>query len=198
MFGVGRGLWGLGPLTPSACAPPRYFFAVLTILTLLGLLNGLVLLPVLLSIIGPPPEVQDPRPTSPCPSPTLYPPLCIPHCPSPCPPFTLYPFLPCPVPTSTHPSPCTIPALPHPSLPRIQLAPYLHDPTPASPRPELPPSLPAPSDPIPASPLISLTPHSPRPTLTSPRTPCHPLLLHPCMSPVPLMPFPLYSGIPGG
>ncbi|KFU96339.1 Protein patched 1, partial [Chaetura pelagica] len=35
----------------------RYFFAVLTILTLLGLLNGLVLLPVLLSIIGPPPEV---------------------------------------------------------------------------------------------------------------------------------------------
>uniref|UniRef100_A0A8C8B754 Patched 2 n=1 Tax=Otus sunia TaxID=257818 RepID=A0A8C8B754_9STRI len=38
----------------------RYFFAVLTILTLLGLLNGLVLLPVLLSVIGPPPEVQDP------------------------------------------------------------------------------------------------------------------------------------------
>ncbi|KFO64544.1 Protein patched 1, partial [Corvus brachyrhynchos] len=35
----------------------RYFFAVLTILTLLGLLNGLVLLPVLLSVIGPPPEV---------------------------------------------------------------------------------------------------------------------------------------------
>ncbi|KGL83055.1 Protein patched 1, partial [Tinamus guttatus] len=33
------------------------FFAVLTILTLLGLLNGLVLLPVLLSVIGPPPEV---------------------------------------------------------------------------------------------------------------------------------------------
>uniref|UniRef100_A0A663MBD0 Patched 2 n=1 Tax=Athene cunicularia TaxID=194338 RepID=A0A663MBD0_ATHCN len=40
----------------------RYFFAVLTILTLLGLLNGLVLLPVLLSVIGPPPEVQDPIP----------------------------------------------------------------------------------------------------------------------------------------
>ncbi|NWZ20354.1 PTC1 protein, partial [Asarcornis scutulata] len=39
----------------------RYFFAVLTILTLLGLLNGLVLLPVLLSVIGPPPEVGDPR-----------------------------------------------------------------------------------------------------------------------------------------
>uniref|UniRef100_A0A672UVU7 Patched 2 n=1 Tax=Strigops habroptila TaxID=2489341 RepID=A0A672UVU7_STRHB len=38
----------------------RYFFAVLTILTLLGLLNGLVLLPVVLSVIGPPPEVQYP------------------------------------------------------------------------------------------------------------------------------------------
>ncbi|XP_051788392.1 protein patched homolog 1 [Erpetoichthys calabaricus] len=35
----------------------RYFFAVLTILTLLGLLNGLVLLPVLLSLLGPPAEV---------------------------------------------------------------------------------------------------------------------------------------------
>ncbi|KAM9691732.1 protein patched homolog 2 isoform 6-T6 [Dama dama] len=35
----------------------RYFFVVLTILTLLGLLHGLVLLPVLLSILGPPPEV---------------------------------------------------------------------------------------------------------------------------------------------
>uniref|UniRef100_A0A8B9NC45 Patched 2 n=1 Tax=Accipiter nisus TaxID=211598 RepID=A0A8B9NC45_9AVES len=43
----------------------RYFFAVLTILTLLGLLNGLVLLPVLLSVIGPPPEVRDLHPTSP-------------------------------------------------------------------------------------------------------------------------------------
>uniref|UniRef100_A0A669PDD7 Patched 2 n=1 Tax=Phasianus colchicus TaxID=9054 RepID=A0A669PDD7_PHACC len=40
----------------------RYFFAVLTILTLLGLLNGLVLLPVLLSVIGPPSE-----PVPPCP-----------------------------------------------------------------------------------------------------------------------------------
>jgi hypothetical protein len=30
---------------------------VLTVLTLLGLLHGLVLLPVLLSILGPPPEV---------------------------------------------------------------------------------------------------------------------------------------------
>lgn len=37
----------------------RYFFAVLTILTILGLLNGLVLLPVLLSVIGPPAEVSD-------------------------------------------------------------------------------------------------------------------------------------------
>ncbi|XP_037598787.1 protein patched homolog 2 isoform X3 [Cebus imitator] len=35
----------------------RYFFVVLTVLTLLGLLHGLVLLPVLLSILGPPPEV---------------------------------------------------------------------------------------------------------------------------------------------
>ena len=33
---------------------------VLTILTLLGLLHGLVLLPVLLSILGPPPEVTTP------------------------------------------------------------------------------------------------------------------------------------------
>uniref|UniRef100_A0A8C5LRP3 Patched 1 n=1 Tax=Leptobrachium leishanense TaxID=445787 RepID=A0A8C5LRP3_9ANUR len=35
----------------------RYFFAVLAILTLLGVLNGLVLLPVLLSFFGPYPEV---------------------------------------------------------------------------------------------------------------------------------------------
>ncbi|KAL4656131.1 hypothetical protein GN956_G6352 [Arapaima gigas] len=34
----------------------RYFFAVLTILTILGILNGLVLLPVLLSLMGPPAE----------------------------------------------------------------------------------------------------------------------------------------------
>lgn len=33
---------------------------VLTVLTLLGLLHGLVLLPVLLSILGPPPEVTIP------------------------------------------------------------------------------------------------------------------------------------------
>ncbi|KAI1883236.1 hypothetical protein AGOR_G00243140 [Albula goreensis] len=37
----------------------RYFFAVLAILTLLGVLNGLVLLPVLLSIMGPPAESED-------------------------------------------------------------------------------------------------------------------------------------------
>lgn len=37
----------------------RYFFAVLAILTVLGVLNGLVLLPVLLSFFGPCPEVSD-------------------------------------------------------------------------------------------------------------------------------------------
>uniref|UniRef100_A0A6I8NXS0 Patched 2 n=1 Tax=Ornithorhynchus anatinus TaxID=9258 RepID=A0A6I8NXS0_ORNAN len=39
----------------------RYFFVVLTVLTVLGLLNGLVLLPVLLSVVGPPAEVSDRR-----------------------------------------------------------------------------------------------------------------------------------------
>uniref|UniRef100_A0A3Q3VNA2 SSD domain-containing protein n=1 Tax=Mola mola TaxID=94237 RepID=A0A3Q3VNA2_MOLML len=39
----------------------RYFFAVLAILTVLGVLNGLVLLPVLLSYFGPYPEVKSPR-----------------------------------------------------------------------------------------------------------------------------------------
>ncbi|GAB1288799.1 Protein patched homolog 2 [Apodemus speciosus] len=34
----------------------RYFFMVLTVLTLLGLLHGLLLLPVLLSVLGPPPQ----------------------------------------------------------------------------------------------------------------------------------------------
>lgn len=67
LFGVGWSSWWLCPLTLSACGLPRYFFAVLTILTLLGLFNGLVLLPVLLSLIGPPPEVQDPHPVSPVP-----------------------------------------------------------------------------------------------------------------------------------
>ncbi len=41
---------------PLVCC--RYFFAVLAILTVLGVLNGLVLLPVLLSYFGPYPEVR--------------------------------------------------------------------------------------------------------------------------------------------
>ncbi|MEE6495256.1 hypothetical protein FKM82_001993 [Ascaphus truei] len=54
----------------------RYFFAVLTILTILGLLNGLVLLPVLLSLIGPPAEVTpaDNGSRLPTPSPEPLPP----------------------------------------------------------------------------------------------------------------------------
>ncbi|XP_030628941.1 protein patched homolog 1 [Chanos chanos] len=49
----------------------RYFFAVLAILTVLGALNGLVLLPVLLSYFGPYPEVSpvDGRSRLPTPSP---------------------------------------------------------------------------------------------------------------------------------
>ncbi|GCB64590.1 protein patched homolog 1 isoform X1 [Scyliorhinus torazame] len=49
----------------------RYFFAVLAILTALGVLNGLVLLPVLLSYFGPYPEVSplDGRTRLPTPSP---------------------------------------------------------------------------------------------------------------------------------
>ncbi|XP_028980455.2 protein patched homolog 1 isoform X2 [Esox lucius] len=49
----------------------RYFFAVLAILTVLGVLNGLVLLPVLLSYFGPYPEVTpvDGRSRLPTPSP---------------------------------------------------------------------------------------------------------------------------------
>lgn len=52
----------LTPEPAQAALPPpsRYFFMVLTVLTLLGLLHGLVLLPVLLSILGPPPEVTIP------------------------------------------------------------------------------------------------------------------------------------------
>lgn len=57
----------------------RYFFAVLAILTVLGILNGLVLLPVLLSVLGPPAEVTEdddagcqPIPT---PEPLLPPPM---------------------------------------------------------------------------------------------------------------------------
>lgn len=36
----------------------KYFFIVLSALILIGLINGLVLLPVLLSLIGPPCEVS--------------------------------------------------------------------------------------------------------------------------------------------
>ncbi|XP_048395423.2 protein patched homolog 1 [Stegostoma tigrinum] len=54
----------------------RYFFAVLTILTVLGILNGLVLLPVLLSVVGPPAEVTpaDRGSRLPTPSPEPIPP----------------------------------------------------------------------------------------------------------------------------
>uniref|UniRef100_A0A8C3K8A5 Patched 2 n=1 Tax=Calidris pygmaea TaxID=425635 RepID=A0A8C3K8A5_9CHAR len=155
----------------------RYFFAVLTILTLLGLLNGLVLLPVLLSVIGPPPEVQDPHPASPCPSSTPYPPLFIPHCPSPCPPLTLYPFWPHPVPTSlcTHLSPSL--TLYHPcftlsflcpitNLPHTCLTPFLPHPTLDSPHlslTHLTPSLLHPISPLPHHHITpsSLPPHTP-------------------------------------
>uniref|UniRef100_A0A803VIZ9 Patched 2 n=1 Tax=Ficedula albicollis TaxID=59894 RepID=A0A803VIZ9_FICAL len=123
----------------------RYFFAVLTILTLLGLLNGLVLLPVLLSVIGPPPEV---RPS--------IPPL--PHAPQPCTHISPSPITPLPAhlspfihlclvqsqphlePNSVHPLPCTIPLLPHPFSDL-----YLTCPVPTLPRScfiQLPPSLP--------------------------------------------------------
>ncbi|XP_041856023.1 protein patched homolog 1 isoform X1 [Melanotaenia boesemani] len=53
----------------------RYFFAVLAILTVLGVLNGLVLLPVLLSYFGPYPEVSpaDGRSRLPTPSPDAPP-----------------------------------------------------------------------------------------------------------------------------
>ncbi|KAL7885043.1 hypothetical protein AOLI_G00078130 [Acnodon oligacanthus] len=55
----------------------RYFFAVLAILTVLGVLNGLVLLPVLLSYFGPYPEVSpvDGRSRLPTPSPEPFPPV---------------------------------------------------------------------------------------------------------------------------
>ncbi|CAM5136584.1 unnamed protein product [Eretmochelys imbricata] len=54
--------------------PEGYFFAVLTVLTVLGLLNGLVLLPVLLSVIGPPAEVIPVDNGSRLPSPEPIPP----------------------------------------------------------------------------------------------------------------------------
>ncbi|XP_068196450.1 protein patched homolog 1 [Antennarius striatus] len=57
----------------------RYFFAVLAILTVLGMLNGLVLLPVLLSLMGPPAEVtpidNGSRMPTPSPEPPLPPPM---------------------------------------------------------------------------------------------------------------------------
>uniref|UniRef100_A0A3Q3X268 SSD domain-containing protein n=1 Tax=Mola mola TaxID=94237 RepID=A0A3Q3X268_MOLML len=53
----------------------RYFFAVLAILTLLGMLNGLVLLPVLLSMMGPPAEVTPVDNASCLPTPSPEPPL---------------------------------------------------------------------------------------------------------------------------
>ncbi|KAI7797728.1 protein patched homolog 1 [Triplophysa rosa] len=55
----------------------RYFFAVLAILTVLGVLNGLVLLPVLLSYFGPYPEVSpvDGRSRLPTPTPEHPPPV---------------------------------------------------------------------------------------------------------------------------
>lgn len=55
----------------------RYFFAVLAILTVLGMLNGLVLLPVLLSMMGPPAEVSpvDNSSRLPSPEPSMPPPM---------------------------------------------------------------------------------------------------------------------------
>ncbi|XP_013887067.1 protein patched homolog 1 [Austrofundulus limnaeus] len=53
----------------------RYFFAVLAILTVLGMLNGLVLLPVLLSMTGPPAEVTPVDNASCLPTPSPEPPL---------------------------------------------------------------------------------------------------------------------------
>ncbi|KAM8793545.1 protein patched homolog 1-like [Eudromia elegans] len=53
----------------------RYFFAVLAILTILGVLNGLVLLPIVLSLFGPYPEISwaSGRNRLPMPSPELPP-----------------------------------------------------------------------------------------------------------------------------
>ncbi|KAM7092445.1 protein patched homolog 1 isoform 2-T3 [Molossus nigricans] len=52
----------------------RYFFAVLAILTILGVLNGLVLLPVLLSFFGPQPEVSPANGLDRLPTPSPEPP----------------------------------------------------------------------------------------------------------------------------
>ncbi|CAL1579702.1 unnamed protein product [Knipowitschia caucasica] len=55
----------------------RYFFAVLAILTVLGMLNGLVLLPVLLSMMGPPAEItpEDNSSRLSSPEPSMPPPM---------------------------------------------------------------------------------------------------------------------------
>uniref|UniRef100_A0AAQ4QJZ5 Patched 1 n=1 Tax=Gasterosteus aculeatus aculeatus TaxID=481459 RepID=A0AAQ4QJZ5_GASAC len=55
-LGDSRSFHQLLQCVPLVCC--RYFFAVLAILTVLGVLNGLVLLPVLLSYFGPYPEVS--------------------------------------------------------------------------------------------------------------------------------------------
>uniref|UniRef100_A0A8C9VC09 Patched 1 n=1 Tax=Scleropages formosus TaxID=113540 RepID=A0A8C9VC09_SCLFO len=57
----------------------RYFFAVLAILTILGVLNGLVLLPVLLSYFGPYPEVSPVDGQNQLPMPRLNPPPRVVH-----------------------------------------------------------------------------------------------------------------------
>lgn len=64
-------------LTHSFFVSFRYFFAVLAILTVLGMLNGLVLLPVLLSLMGPPAEVTpvDNSSRLPSPEPSMPPPM---------------------------------------------------------------------------------------------------------------------------
>lgn len=70
------------PLTSVCSSSIRYFFAVLVILTMLGVLNGLVLLPVLLSLMGPPAEspAEDTAICRPVPSPEpLLPPAMTHH-----------------------------------------------------------------------------------------------------------------------
>lgn len=66
---------GLEDLTSLISSSFRYFFAVLAILTVLGMLNGLVLLPVLLSMMGPPAEVTPVDNASRLPTPSPEPPL---------------------------------------------------------------------------------------------------------------------------
>uniref|UniRef100_A0A8B9YXR5 SSD domain-containing protein n=1 Tax=Buteo japonicus TaxID=224669 RepID=A0A8B9YXR5_9AVES len=59
------------------CKTRKYFFAVLAILTILGVLNGLVLLPVLLSLFGPYPEVSPASGRNRLPTPSSEPSLSI-------------------------------------------------------------------------------------------------------------------------